>query len=94
MAGAPVKANALVDLDLLADVVAFKQRFYPRGWERYDLAVAGTLRLIPEKHVLSAVEADYRAMSNMIFVEVPPFGEIVTSLKSLEDEINRLANLR
>lgn len=39
MAAAPVKDAALVNLDLLADVVAFKQHFYPRGWARYDLAV-------------------------------------------------------
>ena len=92
MAGSRVKANALADLGLLADVVAFKQRFYPRGWARYDLAVAGTLRLVPEKHVLAAVEADYRAMSNMIFGAVPPFSEIMASLRALEDEINQFAN--
>jgi hypothetical protein len=32
MAAAPVKDAALADRELLADVVAFKQHFYPRGW--------------------------------------------------------------
>jgi len=88
MAAAPVKDAALADVDLLADVVAFKQRFYPRGWARYDLAVPGSLRLVPGEHVLAAAEADYRAMTNMIFGAVPTFDEIMASLKALEDEIN------
>lgn len=88
MAVAPVKDTALSNLDLLADVVAFKQRFYPRGWARYDLAVAGSLRLVPDGAVLAAVEADYRAMTNMIFGAVPAFGEILEALRVLEEEIN------
>lgn len=92
MAAAPVKGAALANLDLLADVVAFKQRFYPRGWARYDLAVPGSLRLVPEGHVLATVEADYRAMTNMIFGAVPAFSDIVASLRALEDEVNRRAS--
>ncbi|MDQ5907400.1 MAG: hypothetical protein QG590_1885, partial [Pseudomonadota bacterium] len=91
MAAAPVKENALADLDLLADVVAFKQRFYPRSWARYDLAIPGSFRLVPETQVLSAIEADYRAMANMIFGTMPTFSEIMTNLQALEDEINQLA---
>jgi len=88
MAAAPVKDAALANLELLADVVAFKQRFYPRGWARYDLAVPGSLRLVPDGAVLAAVEADYRAMTNMIFGTVSAFGEILETLQLLEDEIN------
>ena len=88
MAGAAVKDAALADLDLLANVVEFKQRFYPRGWAQYDLARPGTIRLVPEGHVLAAVEADYRAMVNMIFGEIPDFSEIMKVLKKLQDEIN------
>jgi hypothetical protein len=90
MAAAPVKENALADLDLLADVVAFKQRFYPRSWAHYDLAIPGSFRLVPRKQVLSAIEADYRAMANMIFGTMPAFGEIMAGLQALEGEINRL----
>lgn len=88
MAAAPVKDAALANLELLADVVAFKQRFYPRGWARYDLAVPGSLRLVPDGAVLAAVEADYRAMTNMIFGTVPTIDEILDALGALEDEIN------
>ncbi|MDO9224915.1 MAG: nucleotidyl transferase AbiEii/AbiGii toxin family protein [Pseudomonadota bacterium] len=88
MAGAPVKDAALADLGLLAEVVAFKQRFYPRGWARYDLAVPGTLRLVPEGAVLRAVESDYRAMGNMIFGEAPTFSDMMVTLERLENDIN------
>jgi hypothetical protein len=91
MSIAPVKDVALANLGLLADVAAFKQRFYPRGWARYDLAVAGSLRLVPSGEVLAAVEADYRAMTNMIFGVVPSCGEILANLRALEEEINSRA---
>ena len=49
LAGSPVKDQALSDFKLLEDVVAFKQRFYPSGWARYDLAQPGSFRLIPNQ---------------------------------------------
>lgn len=88
MAGSPIKDAALADTALLADVVAFKQRFYPRNWARYNLAVPGTLRLVPQDAMLATVEADYRAMAEMIFGRIPDFQEILTQLTALEHEIN------
>lgn len=89
MAETPVKHAALADLDLLANVVEFKERFYPRGWARYDLAKPGTFRLVPEGHVLAAVRDDYRAMVNMIFGAIPEFDDMMTTLTTLQGEINR-----
>ncbi|MEN8177169.1 MAG: nucleotidyl transferase AbiEii/AbiGii toxin family protein [Pseudomonadota bacterium] len=88
MAQSAVKENALADTGLLASVVEFKQRFYPRGWARYDLAKPGTLFLVPEGRVLASVRSDYRAMENMIFGEVPDFDEILAVLQRLQEEIN------
>ncbi len=88
MAQSPVKEQVLADPGLLTSVVAFKQRFYPRGWARYDLAKPGTLVLVPEGHVLSSVRSDYRAMEDMIFGEVPDFEEILAVLQALQEEIN------
>ncbi len=91
MAAAPVKAAALADLALLADVVAFKARFYPRSWAQYDQAKPGSFKLVPTGNVLSAVQKDYVQMRNMIFGRYPAFDEIMSTLKSLEHEINALA---
>lgn len=89
MAASSVKNSAIADQGLLADVVAFKQRFYPRAWARYDLAAPGSLRLVPQGEALAAVAVDYRAMSNMIFGEIPPWDDIMSALQRLEEEINR-----
>lgn len=90
MANSPVKDTALADLALLEDVVAFKQRFYSRGWAHYDLAKPGTFRLLPLGYVLVAIEKDYAQMRNMIFGHYPDFAEIMETLRSLETEINEL----
>ncbi|MBI2308581.1 MAG: nucleotidyl transferase AbiEii/AbiGii toxin family protein [Rhodocyclales bacterium] len=88
LAASPVKAAALADRALLASVVEFKQRFYPRAWACYDLATPGSLRLLPNEKALAAVAADYRAMENMIFGQAPSFPGIVAELRALENEIN------
>ena len=91
MAAAPVKDAALADLGLLADVVAFKARFYPRSWAQYDQATPGTFKLVPSSHVLTAVEKDYGQMRYMIFGRYPSFDEIMATLQFLEHEINALS---
>ncbi len=88
MARSTIKDQALADIGLLAEVVAFKVRFYFSAWARYDLAVPGSLRLVPDGPVLRAVTGDYRAMANMIFGAIPPFESILAELQNLENEIN------
>jgi len=88
-ADAEVKASALEKMDLLASVVEFKKKFYPRGWANYDAAVAGSLKLIPPESIISEMARDYEAMQEMIFGKNPTFEEIITSLRALEEEINR-----
>jgi len=88
MADSPVRERALADTDLLAQVVRFKQRFYPRAWAKYERAVAGTLKLIPASHVLTVLKQDYRDMRPMIFGDYPEFDVIMATLKKLESEIN------
>ncbi|MDF3131079.1 nucleotidyl transferase AbiEii/AbiGii toxin family protein [Kiritimatiellaeota bacterium B1221] len=83
-----VKSAALGDLEMLASVVVFKKKFYPRGWAKYDLAKPGTLRLIPPKRILNVMRQDYRAMGEMIFGRHPSWEEIVQGLSELENEIN------
>lgn len=90
MAQTRVKADAFADLELLHAVAAFKDKFYHRGWARYDLAKPGTMRLVPPKHVLKAVTKDYEGMRLMIFGERPEFRDIIEQLQLLEVEINKL----
>jgi Nucleotidyl transferase AbiEii toxin, Type IV TA system len=88
LANGPIRAEALSDMPLLAQVVRHKETFYPSGWARYDLAHPGTLRLVPREERLAALERDYRNMGVMIFGEPPAFNSILETLAGLEQEIN------
>ncbi|MHB8252733.1 MAG: hypothetical protein ACYDEV_03345 [Acidiferrobacter sp.] len=88
MAASNVKEVALANVALLEDVVAFKQRFYRRGWANYDLAKPGTLKLVPAGHVVPTLEKDYARMRTMIYGHYPSFDEIMETLGALEKEIN------
>jgi hypothetical protein len=61
--------RALADDGLRARVVAHKQVFFAAAWARYDTAVPGTFRLIPDQRRLADLERDYRDMREMFFEE-------------------------
>jgi hypothetical protein len=84
-----VKDRALAQDDLLSAVVAFKQKFYPRGWANYEQAKRGTLRLLPSLSAGQALAKDYQAMRAMIFGPYPSWESILEGLAALEHEINR-----
>ncbi len=83
-----VKEKAFRNIELLQQVAVFKSRFYRCGWAHYELAVPGSLRLIPQNKHIAQLEKDYARMQNMIFGQTPDFLEILKYLKLLEDEIN------
>ena len=89
MAQSPIKNRALESLALLEHVIAFKKRFYPRGWADYDAAKTGTLKLLPSKAIEKTLRQDYRDMRSMIFGDYPDFDAILEILKNLENEINK-----
>lgn len=85
-----VRVSAMTDLDLLRDVVAFKERFYPVNWARYELAVPGSFRLLPAApEQIRDLELDYRDMQIMIFGDAPDFRTIMEKLAQLERQINK-----
>lgn len=90
LAQSAVKNNALADLEILAAVVAFKQKFYPSGWAQYESAKPPTLKLIPSEPRLSELSKDYQAMQNMIFDQHLTFNQVIEILQALEGEINAL----
>jgi hypothetical protein len=92
LALSPVRDRALGQPDLLREVVAFKQRFYPSAWAKYEMAVAGTFRLIPaEPTQIDGLERDYVDMQLMLFGAPPRFDAIVDVLRQLELRINSSA---
>ncbi len=93
LAQSGVKAEALADLALLDEVVAFKQRFYPSVWARYELAVPGSLRLVPPDFRLPELEKDFAAMQAMIFDKPLTLPEVIAVLTALEQEVNALKGM-
>ncbi len=85
-----IKEIAFNNLELLKEVVAFKKRFYPRGWARYDEAFPGTLKLLPSRLNMSILESDYKNMQNMFYGEAPSWQTLMDTLRQLEHEINTL----
>lgn len=84
--------KALSDKSLLKAVVDFKKKFYPRGWARYDLAVPGTLCLLPAQHSMKVLRDDYKAMRTMIFGDYPDWDDICSTFTNLEQKINQNGN--
>ncbi len=90
LAQGPIRAEALADKGLLAQVVRHKETFYPSAWARYDLVRPGSFRVVPVDNRMAALERDYRDMAVMLFGEPPAFGVIVETLAALEQDINQL----
>jgi hypothetical protein len=88
MAHSSVKKEALAQIALLKRVVDFKQKFYTQNRARYDLAVPGTLRLLPPHHSATQLKEDYAGMRRMIFGKYPSYDEIMATLAELQGEIN------
>ncbi|NCB42813.1 MAG: nucleotidyl transferase AbiEii/AbiGii toxin family protein [Clostridia bacterium] len=90
LAQSEVKNDAFNDLDLLAKVVWFKDKFYRSLWAKYNEATPKGLRLIPPSEVIDNLKKDYEKMQEMIFGERVSFDEITAGLKALENEIHHL----
>lgn len=91
IAHSEVKESAYRDLNLLKRVTDFKMKFYPRKWAHYELAVPGTLKLVPPEYRMEALQRDYAGMENMMFGEYPDFETVMKFIKELEAEINSLS---
>lgn len=81
-------ADALADTSLLAEVVAFKQKFYPAAWANYPAATPAGLQLQPAPAHAKALAQDYSAMAEMIFGTRPRFDEIIQTLSDLEAQLH------
>jgi len=94
MGDSDVKARAFADLNLLEMVTKFKMKFYPLSSAKYEQVFAGDIRLLPSKSHLAELRSDYSRMQNMIYRDIPDFGEILEKLGMLQDEIQELLKTR
>jgi len=90
LAASWVKDVSLANIDLLKQVVSFKEKFYPRSWAGYEYAMPGTIKLMPPVHSMSVLEDDYLHMQGMIFGKKPGFTNMIENIQALENEINNI----
>ncbi len=83
--------SALNDIELLADVLLYKQSFYYSAASKYDVCLIGELRILPDEDGVDALRNDYLEMlrAGLIYGEPPDFETIITRLRALEREINK-----
>ena len=80
--------SALSDTDLLGAVREHNLIAFRQAWKRFEEAVPGSVRLVPQMELLAVIERDYRAMQGMILGETPDFGWIMEQLERAESVIN------
>ena len=85
---AHIDDDALINFDLLHDVIANKKKYFRASWANYDTAIPGQLRIYPHEKLLKELERDYKNMNLMIFGTVPSFEEILNSIQNFQTKIN------
>lgn len=74
--------------NLLEDVVRNKSLLFSDAKASYGTAKIGSLKLVPENDLLSALKSDYRAMSEMLMAEAPNFDTLMRNISVLEGKLN------
>lgn len=74
--------------ELLAKVVAFKEKFYRTPWSKLADARPGTLKLVPLGYRVPELQLDYESMRSMLFGKVSPFEDVLAFIGQLEETIN------
>lgn len=88
LANSFVMDAALGNAELLARVVAFKEKFYRTPWAKLPDAKTGTLKLAPPEYRMKELSRDYDSMQPMIYGERPSFDELMESMRQIERSIN------
>lgn len=65
------------------NLIAFRQ-----AWKRFEEAVPGSLKLVPQSALHAVIHRDYRAMRGMIPGDVPAFNWVMEQLRRAEETIN------
>ena len=82
--------SALSNTDLLDAVRNHNLIAFRQAWKRFEEAVPGSVRLVPQAELRRMIERDYGAMRGMILGDVPDFGWVLEQLQRAEAAINRV----
>ena len=82
--------SALSNTDLLDAVRKHNLNAFRQAWKRFEEAVPGSVKLVPQAKLRTVIGRDYIAIQDMILGDVPGFGWIMEQLQHAEAEINRV----
>ena len=80
--------SALTNIELLDAVRNHNLIAFRQAWKRFEEAVPGSLRLVPQADLSKVIESDYRAMEGMILGEAPTFEWVMEQIQFAETTIN------
>lgn len=80
--------SALSNIDLLDSVRNHNLIAFRQAWKRFEEAIPGSVRLVPQVALHTVIERDYGAMQGMILGDVPVFGWVMEQLQYAEATIN------
>ena len=81
---------ALSSVDMLDAVRDHNLVMFPQAWKRFDEAVPGSVKLVPQPELRAVIERDYKAMRDMILGEPPKFSWVIEQIQRAEAAINRM----
>lgn len=84
-------ADSTLSLELLGQVVRFKQIHFPAAWAHYEIAKPPTLTVVPNAELSGILKKDYEQMHEMFPTAALSFEEIIGNLKELEARLNKLS---
>ena len=80
--------SALSDIHLLNAVRDHNLIAFRQAWKRFEEAIPGSVRLVPQPELRKVIERDYAAMQGMILGDAPEFGWVIEQLERAEAAIN------
>jgi len=81
-------ASEKLSLDLLKTVIRFKQIYFAANWAKYETAVPGTIRIVPNEVLQKVLREDYAQMKDMLPGNALTFDQILEKLDVLEKRLN------
>lgn len=80
--------SALMNIELLDAVRNHNLIAFRQAWKRFEEAVPGSLKLVPQTELSAVIESDYGAMEGMILGEAPTFEWVMEQIQFAEAAIN------
>ena len=81
--------SALSNINLLDSVRNHNLIAFRQSWKRFEEAIPGSVRLVPQAALRTMIERDYGAMQGMILGDAPAFGWVMEQLQRAEATINQ-----